>query len=89
MGKKEEITFEIIENLGVLSVSKAGWTTEVNLVSWNGGEPVLDIRAWSPDKEKKGKGITLKNNEAIALLHILGIHLEIMQEEECADNILQ
>ena len=30
-----DITFEIVEELGVLSTSAKGWTKELNLVSWN------------------------------------------------------
>lgn len=69
--KKEEITYEIIENLGVLSETKSGWKLEVNLISWNGADPVIDIRSWSPDKSKMGKGITLNKEEEEKLLEIL------------------
>lgn len=69
--KKEEITYEIIENLGVLSETKSGWKLEVNLISWNGADPVIDIRSWSPDKSKMGKGITLNKEEEKNLLEIL------------------
>lgn len=68
---KKEVTYEVIRNLGVLSTSKGGWTTEVNLISWNGKEPVIDIRAWSPDREKMGKGITLTAEEKDILKDIL------------------
>ena len=30
-----DIKFEIKSSLGVLSTSPSGWTTELNLVSWN------------------------------------------------------
>lgn len=69
--KKENITYEVIENLGVLSTSKSGWTTEVNLISWNGKPSVIDIRAWSPDREKMGKGITFTAEEKDMLKEIL------------------
>lgn len=58
-----EIKFEIIEKVAVLSESTKGWTKELNLVSWNGREPKYDIRDWSPEYEKMGKGITLSNEE--------------------------
>ena len=45
---KSEISFEIIETLGVLATSTKGWTKELNLVSWNGREPKYDLREWSP-----------------------------------------
>lgn len=63
-----EVKFEIVEELCVLSETPKGWTKEINLVSWNGAEPVYDIRTWSPEKEKAGKGITLNEYELNKLL---------------------
>lgn len=58
-----ELTFAITENLGVLSENAKGWTKELNLVSWNDREPKYDIREWSPDHTRMGKGVTLTNEE--------------------------
>ena len=66
-----EFQYEIKEEIGVLSKSKSGWRKEVNLVSWNGAAPKLDIRDWSPDHEKMGKGITLSTEETVKLLELL------------------
>lgn len=68
---KSEISFEIIETLGVLSTSTKGWTKELNLVSWNGRKPKYDIREWSPEHDKMGKGVTLSKEELEALKGIL------------------
>ena len=54
-----EIKFEIKENLAILSESAKGWTKELNLVSWNDKEAKYDIREWSPEHDKMGKGVTL------------------------------
>lgn len=54
-----EIKYEIIETLAVLSESSKGWKKELNLISWNGREPKYDLREWSEDHTKMGKGITL------------------------------
>ncbi|MCQ2363364.1 MAG: YdbC family protein [Acidaminococcaceae bacterium] len=62
-----EFTFVIEKNLGVLSESTKGWKKELNLVSWNGGKAKYDIRDWSPEHDKMGKGITM-NEEEIQLL---------------------
>lgn len=71
-----EITFEIKENLGVLSESQKGWTKEVNLVSWNGYGAKYDIREWDPDHERMSKGLTFTKDEIITLRDILnGIDL--------------
>lgn len=58
-----EFTFDIVEKLLVLSENDKGWTKELNRVSFNGAEPKFDIRTWSPDHSKMGKGITLTNEE--------------------------
>ncbi|MDX8047447.1 YdbC family protein [Gracilibacillus sp. S3-1-1] len=61
------IKFEIIQQIATLSESSKGWTKEVNLISWNDREPKYDIRDWSPDHEKMGKGVTLTEAEWQAL----------------------
>lgn len=66
-----DITFEITEELGVLSESTKGWRKEINLVSWNGAMPKYDIRDWAPDHAKMGKGVTLTAAEAETLCKIL------------------
>ena len=43
--------------------NEKGWTKEINRVSFNGAPAKFDIRAWSPDHTKMGKGITLSNEE--------------------------
>lgn len=65
-----ELRFEIVEAVGVLSVSSTGWTKEINLVSWNGKPPKHEIRDWAPDHEKVGKGTTLNPEEWDSLLKI-------------------
>ena len=47
-----EFRYEIVEELGVISENRSGWTRELNLVSWNGGEPKYDLRDWAPEHEK-------------------------------------
>lgn len=66
-----DIVFEITKHFGVLSEEKSGWRKELNLVSWNNRAPKLDIRDWSPDHEKMGKGVTLTKEEAQKLQNLL------------------
>ena len=72
-----EIKYEIIEELGVLSESDKGWKKELNLISWNDREPKYDLRDWSENHEKMGKGITLTKEEAIKLRNILNNNLKV------------
>ncbi|MEW5952508.1 MAG: YdbC family protein [Bacillota bacterium] len=66
-----DIKFEIKQNIGILSQSARGWTKELNLVSWNDKEPKFDLREWSPDHNKMGKGVTLTREELLVLKKIL------------------
>ena len=58
-----EIKYEVTEHLGVLSETTRGQTREVNMISWNGREPKIDVRDWSPDHTKMSKGITFTVEE--------------------------
>ena len=66
-----EIKYEIVKKIGVLSKAGSGWTKELNLISWNDREAKYDIRDWSADGEKMGKGITLSKEELLALKELL------------------
>ena len=68
---KTEISFEIVEHIGVLSTGSKGWTKELNLISWNGRAPKYDLREWSPEHDKIGKGVTLSKEELEALKDLL------------------
>lgn len=56
-----------METVAVLSEGTKGWQKELNLISWNGRDPKYDIRDWSENHEKMGKGITLSTEEVRAL----------------------
>lgn len=79
--KREEVICDVVERLCVLSASDAGWTKELNRISWNGGDPKFDIRTWSPDREKFTRGITLNEEEAKNLLVELGNYFKDSDEE--------
>ena len=61
MSEKEMITYHMERHIGIISENpNSGWTTELNLISWNGKPAKLDLRSWSPDHTKMGKGLTGK-----------------------------
>lgn len=62
MANDEALKFEIVNQLGVISEGKSGWTYEFNLVSWNGAEPKYDIRKWQKHT-RIGKGVTLTDGQ--------------------------
>jgi hypothetical protein len=63
----DDFTFEITQNIGIISEGKGGWNLELNMVSWGGRPAKYDIRSWSPDHQKMGKGLTLTKEELTAL----------------------
>ena len=66
-----EIKYEVVEKIGTVSSGSNGWDKELNLISWNEREPVYDIRTWSPDHSKMGKGVTITTEEAKVLRDLL------------------
>ena len=68
MGKN--ITCEVVQALAVLSAAGA-YEKQVNLISWNGADPVVDIRVWNTETGKAGKGLTIKPDEVPALIEAL------------------
>ena len=66
-----EFKYEVIETYGSLSESSKGWKKDIKLISWNQKEAKYDIREWSPDGEKMGKGVTLSKEEIINLRDLL------------------
>ena len=73
----DNISYEIISNVGILSTNESSnWTKELNLVSWNKKEPKYDLRDWSPDHTRMGKGVTLTDEEVKVLKDMLN-HIDI------------
>lgn len=64
------IKYEITEKIAVLS-ERGDWTKELNKVSWNERPAKFDLRDWNHEEERMGKGVTLTDDEAEALLEAL------------------
>lgn len=62
-GFDREVRFQILEHIGILSTHSTGWNKELNIVSWNGGQPKYDIRDWDLDHEHMSRGVTLHEKE--------------------------
>ncbi len=63
---EREIRYEIKQHIATLSESN-GYALEVNLISWNGADPKIDIRRWGKVRDRMLKGVTLTKDEAAAL----------------------
>lgn len=65
--KMDEFTFKIEEHIAVISEGKGGWKTELNRVSWGDRPAKYDLRPWSANHQKMGKGITFTAEELNSL----------------------
>lgn len=75
-----DLKYEITEEIGVLSENPKGWRKELNMVSWGEHEPKYDIREWSPDHTRMGKGVTFTADELAVLKELIdGLGLDEME----------
>lgn len=72
--RDDRVLFDIIERIGVINKTPYGWTRELNIVAWNGGEPKYDIREWDLSHERMSRGITLKQAEMETLVGLFQSH---------------
>jgi len=66
--------YEFIKDPCVINTrGDAGWKLELNVIKWNPSdlEVKYDIRTWSPDHKKMGKGISMSKAEISKLKDIL------------------
>lgn len=78
----KEFSYEIIEEIGQVGKPTAsGWSTRLNLISWNGGSPKLDIRSWNEDMSRMGKGVSFSKEDAKDLALLLNSYLGIDEED--------
>ena len=80
MKNEREIKYEIVNEIGVIS-EEGQWRLELNRVSWNGREPISDLRKWTLNLEKMGKGVTLTDDELVKLCDILAQEKAFLAEE--------
>lgn len=65
-------SYNIDQAIGVLSRSEDGnYTTEVNMISYGGKRPKLDIRRWNRKDNKMLKGVALDWEETQKLIELL------------------
>ena len=71
--EEKRIEFEIKRSIGVLADNGTSVRKELNLISWNGAEPTLDLRSWGRENGaiKPLKGMTLSVEEAKKLSELL------------------
>lgn len=78
----KEFSYEIIEEIGqVGNPTPSGWSTRLNLISWNRGTPKLDIRSWNEDMTRMGKGVTFSKEDAKDLEVLLNSYLGLSEDD--------
>ena len=70
---------EIIKHLGDLSDVRGDYQIKVNLISYNGRRPKIDIRRWNMSSGNAAQGIALSDEEAMDLKNILEIYFREKQ----------
>lgn len=88
--EQKKMSFEKTEEIAIINRNAKGWTVELNKISYNGRDPVYDLRSWSPDG-RMGKGMTLTDQTLENLLIVLKAHLEgeLPREEKEEENELE
>lgn len=71
-----EVHFDIVKHIGVISNYPTGWTKEVNRVRWNNGPAKIDIREWDQQHRYASRGTTLLDSEAKRLAMFLNDEFE-------------
>lgn len=70
--KDASFSYEIKKHIATLSTNSYDNTAlELNLVSYRGAEPKLDLRKWNKATNQLLKGVTLNKEEALKLKNAL------------------
>jgi len=78
------VSYTIHRHLAVLKEypdRETPWRREANIVSWNSGEPKVDIRDWNLRHDRMSRGITLQKDEAEKLAMAIGQKLMNRQKD--------
>ena len=90
-----DFTYEIKKTLASVKSDSDGWNLELNLISWSGRKPSYDLRKWSENHEKMGKGVAMSEDEVVLLFYkakdilkeITGEDVEEVKEEVKRDFV--
>lgn len=75
-----DISMKLIRTVGTLSENEKGWKKQLKVISWNDAEPKYDLRAWNPEEDRSGKGLTMTHDELKALGDIINTELAEVEE---------
>lgn len=81
-----DIEYKVVDKVGVIANYSTGWNKELNIISWNGGNPKFDIRDWDQEHEHMSRGVTLHEKEAARLMELLTARLAAAKTAEVAES---
>ena len=84
----DEKTYEIVEKLGAIHTLADGYRTELNLISWNGLDPVFDIRNWKGERFFYGTKISAEDMEKMVAAYEDQFLSSGITCQDCADNFV-
>lgn len=68
-------SYDIIKTIGAINertdAEGITWIKELNIMSWNGQQPLYDLREWTADRKIMRKGMRLNRDELKALQQLL------------------
>lgn len=67
----ENFTFDFLDEHRIIATGSGDWNLELNKISWNKKAAKYDLRSWSGDHQKMGKGVTLSAEELKNLRDLL------------------
>lgn len=67
--RDKDFSFEIIKDFGAFGDGE--WQKHLTLIKWGNNQPTFDLRTWSPDMSKCGKGLTLTDADLFDLMGII------------------
>lgn len=68
--ENNSFNYKIVEHIGTLKHA-GNYATELNIISFNGGEPKYDLRKWDKPANRMYKGISLSKEEIKTLKDLL------------------
>jgi len=78
--------YELIEKLGVIQSFGNGTEMVLNFISWNGEEPVYDVRPWQEGRFFRGMRFTASEMETLVTAYEDKFASESMSCQRCADS---
>ena len=81
-----DIKYEVIDKILSVNDGTSDWNLELNIIAWNERDPKYDVRKWSPDGSKMGKGLTMNEDEAVLLVQKADEFLDRFREKKSDES---